>query len=108
MKKPPDRMQITGELCARCGLTVVFADEGKACPRCGRIVHDSCETTEHCAVCGGALEKFERAAHDATRDSIVPSALRPMREDSSVAFVFIGLVLFVASVFLLIFSVHGC
>jgi len=85
-------MQIAGQSCKVCARNIVFASDGKFCPRCGAVVHITCETRPACAICGGIYRDDEPLEEDPLRGAFLAPSSRTNR--SSVG----GLVIIVAAV----------
>jgi len=93
-------MEIAGSTCTVCGRHVVFAQDGKCCPTCGIVVHETCDTQSRCPQCDRAYEAQVRPILDPLRDAIVPRSLRSSTP-GAVAMVIFGALLFVFLIFAL-------
>jgi hypothetical protein len=70
-------LQIAGNKCKVCELSIIFSNEGKFCVHCGTVVHCSCEPRATCTVCGRPYQVYERPKVDLLEDAVIPPALRP-------------------------------
>jgi hypothetical protein len=94
-------MEIAGSRCKVCKRTIVFADEGKYCVRCGTVVHLACESRAQCAVCGQPCELYEPPKADPMSQAIIPPALRSGRSGGPVFA--IGAVVVLAALVLIVY-----
>ena len=88
-------MEIAGNICTVCGHKVVFAQDGKCCPACRTVVHETCDSRSICPRCGRPYERQETPIVDPLREAIVPRCLRPLAPASPVAMVICAALLFV-------------
>jgi len=52
------QMQIAGLQCGCCKQSIIFARDGRICPRCRWAAHDTCEGGLICPACGSPLTGY--------------------------------------------------